>query len=114
MRMAVRPCQTVPPHQHVPSSCIAAMTRRVRSGVAEGDEDLIQHDLVEDRRSQRRADPQRSRVAWRQLRSIISPAPRAPASCKRGPYFDTTRAAGEFRRVVCRLARRRLWQIGGA
>src|SRR6185312_44561 len=31
MRMAVRPCHTVPPHQQVPSFCKAVMTRRVRS-----------------------------------------------------------------------------------
>ena len=28
IRMAVRPCQTVPPHQHVPSPWIVSMTRR--------------------------------------------------------------------------------------
>ena len=31
MRIAVRPCQTVTPAQQVPSSWIAAMTRRVVS-----------------------------------------------------------------------------------
>ena len=31
MRMAVRPCHTVPPHQQVPSACNAAITRWVRS-----------------------------------------------------------------------------------
>ena len=29
MRIAVRPCHTVPPHQQVPSACSAAITRRV-------------------------------------------------------------------------------------
>ena len=33
MRMAVRPCQTVPPHQHVPSSCMRRdHAPRLRSG----------------------------------------------------------------------------------
>jgi hypothetical protein len=32
MRIAVWPCQTVPPHQQVPSRWIPAITRRVRSG----------------------------------------------------------------------------------
>ena len=32
MRIAVRPCQTVPPHQHVPSACTPAMTRCVSAG----------------------------------------------------------------------------------
>jgi hypothetical protein len=32
MRIAVRPCHTVAPHQQVPSLCRAATTRRVRSG----------------------------------------------------------------------------------
>ena len=32
IRMAVRPCQTVPPHQQVPSACTASMTRCVVSG----------------------------------------------------------------------------------
>src|SRR5256884_482335 len=31
MRMAVRPCHTVPPAQHVPSACTPAITRRVSS-----------------------------------------------------------------------------------
>jgi hypothetical protein len=29
MRIAVRPCHTVVPHQQVPSACTAAATRRV-------------------------------------------------------------------------------------
>src|SRR5258708_5380025 len=33
MRMAVCPCHCVPPHQQVPSACIAAMTRRGSSGL---------------------------------------------------------------------------------
>ncbi|MDX6627891.1 MAG: hypothetical protein QOH00_137, partial [Gaiellales bacterium] len=32
MRIAVRPCQTVPPHQHVPSACTPATTRSVEAG----------------------------------------------------------------------------------
>src|SRR5262245_57280826 len=32
MRIAVRFCQTVTPHQQVPSACTASITRRVRSG----------------------------------------------------------------------------------
>ena len=31
IRIAVRPCQTVPPHQQVPSACSAAITRWVRA-----------------------------------------------------------------------------------
>ena len=31
MRIAARPCQTVPPHQHVPSACSSAIARRVCS-----------------------------------------------------------------------------------
>jgi hypothetical protein len=31
MRMAVHPCQTVEPHQQVPSACSRAMVRRVFS-----------------------------------------------------------------------------------
>src|ERR1700675_319260 len=33
MRIAVCPCQTVPPHQHVPSPWTRAITSRVRSGL---------------------------------------------------------------------------------
>src|SRR6266480_3942672 len=33
MRIAVWPCQTVPPHQQVPSPCTRAITSRVRSGL---------------------------------------------------------------------------------
>ena len=47
MRIAVRPCQTVPPHQQVPSAWIAAITRSVALGVAERDEHLVQHDVVQ-------------------------------------------------------------------
>jgi hypothetical protein len=32
MRMAWRPCHTVPPHQHVPSSWMPAIARAVTSG----------------------------------------------------------------------------------
>ena len=32
MRIAMFPCHEVPPHQHVPSCWIAAITRRVTSG----------------------------------------------------------------------------------
>ena len=32
MRIAVRPCQTVPPHQHVPSAWTPAITRSVSAG----------------------------------------------------------------------------------
>ena len=48
MRMAVRPCQTVPPHQQVPSACTAAMTCVRDLGRAERHEHLVQHDVVED------------------------------------------------------------------
>ena len=52
-RIAARPCQTVPPHQQVPSAWTAATTR-ASSAVAERDEHLIEHDLVEDVVARRR------------------------------------------------------------
>ncbi len=47
IRIAARPCQTVGPHQHVPSSWIAAITARVVSSSAERHQHLIQHHIVE-------------------------------------------------------------------
>jgi len=45
MRMAARPCQTVPPHQQVPSAC----RRRWRGGyfvVPERDQHLVEYHLI--------------------------------------------------------------------
>ena len=43
MRIASRPCQTVPPTQHVPSAWMRATALGRR-----GDEHLVEHDVVED------------------------------------------------------------------
>jgi hypothetical protein len=46
IRMAVCPCQTVPPHQQVPSSWISEITRG-RLCIAEGYQYLIENDCIE-------------------------------------------------------------------
>ena len=63
IRIAAIPCHVVPPSQHVPSAWTAAITRRVKSSISarprrrrrrrEPDEDLVEHDVVEDRHARR-------------------------------------------------------------
>ena len=107
MRIAVRPCQTVPPHQQVPSSWIAAITRRVVVGVAERDQHLIEDDVVEDLVAGRRAAPRRSARRGGSSARSARPAPARPSDAQRGPHLDAARAPRQLRRVVRGLARRR-------
>jgi hypothetical protein len=48
MRIAVLPCQTVPPHQQVPSSCTRRMTSFVFRFVTERDEHLVADAFIQD------------------------------------------------------------------
>jgi hypothetical protein len=47
MRIAVRPCHLVRPHEQGPSRCTRSITSRVEGIVAEGDQHLIENDFVQ-------------------------------------------------------------------
>ncbi len=51
MRISRWPCQVVPPTQHVPSRCTASITASVRPRVPDADEDLVEDDVVVNRRA---------------------------------------------------------------
>src|SRR5207244_13196537 len=77
MRIAVRPCHTVPPHQHVPSSWIPAITRRVVSG--EPNDTSTWLSTTSFRTSKPAAEsPSANRAAQWQQRSINSASPLRP------------------------------------
>src|SRR5580704_9012782 len=78
MRIAARPCHTVPPHQHVPSFCKAAITARVLSSPPNDTSTWLS---VTSFKISYPApfSPSANRVAPRQLRSINSSSPRLPS-----------------------------------
>ena len=99
MRMAVCPCQTV---RAAPAGPVVLDGGDDGAGafrLAEGDEDLIQHDLVEDGVAcvaQTLGEARRlAAVALDHLGQ-----PRATQRLQRGPDLDATRAAREFRREL--------------
>ena len=47
IRVAVRPCQTVPPHQQTPPACKPSITARVTSGAPKDTSSWFEHDVVE-------------------------------------------------------------------
>ena len=68
-----------PPIQQVPSRCTASMTRSVSVGVAEGDEHLVEHDVVHDLDAAAR-QLSANRRASAQQRSTSSATPSRPSS----------------------------------
>ena len=74
MRMAARPCQTVPPHQQVPSDWIPEMTRFVISASPKATSTWLRTTSLS---TSYPADcnPSAKRLAWRQLRSTSSATP---------------------------------------
>jgi hypothetical protein len=96
MRIAVRPCQTVGPHQQVPSACRRAITRSVFSGIAERDQHLVDDHLVQNFKAGL-FSPAANRRAWLEVRSTMAghalPAERAQA----GPQLHAAGAAGQLR-----------------
>ena len=102
MRMAVRPCHTVPPHQQVPVLLEAAIARSVFSGVAEGHQHLVQHHLVQNLESGRRS-PSANRRARRQLPSISSARPASAQALQRRPHLDAPRPPRQLGNVLRRL-----------
>ena len=103
MRIAVRPCQTVPPHQHVPSACSAGDHALRLRRLAERDEHLVEHDVVEDLVA-------RGGEALGEARGLPAVAldqlgqPRAAERAQRRPDLDAARAARELGREVGRVA----------
>src|SRR5436190_1723717 len=74
MRMAVCPCQIVPPHQQVPSAWIAAITRLVVSA-SPNDTSTWLSTTSFSTLQPAAASPSAKRRAWRQVRSIRSANP---------------------------------------
>ena len=103
MRIAVRPCQTVPPHQHVPSACTPATTRSRLRGLAERDEHLVEHDVVEDLVARRGEALGEARGMPAVALDEVVEA-RAAERAQRRPDLDAARAARELGRVVGRIA----------
>ena len=98
MRSAWRPCQTVPPAQHVPSAWIRATALGER-----GDEHLVEHDVVEDLRA---ALAQQSREQ-RRLRAVALDQLGDAAAAERAQRGVEREAAGAARglgRVVVVVA----------
>ena len=114
MRIAVRPCQTVMPHQHVPSACTPATTRCVSAGSPNETSTWLRTTSLRISWPAARR-PSAKRAAWRQLRSIRSSRPLRPERAERGPDVDAARPARELRRVVGRIAQARLGRqvLGG-
>ena len=81
IRIAALPCQTVPESQHVPSSCTPfTVASRQRVVVAEADEHLVEHDLVQDLDAGLGAEQLREARAWSQQRSTIAAMPSLPSA----------------------------------
>ena len=94
MRMAVFPCQTVGPHQHVPSVCRRAITRDVFSAVAKRDQNLVEHDIIQNLEAGG-AQPQRQ-IAARGSRFVRqSPAIPAFPNCRSPAHSSMPRARRE-------------------
>ena len=100
MRMAVWPCQTVPPHQQVPSAWIAAITRLRGVGIAERHQHLVQHHVVQHlgSRPPRSPSAKRVRVPAAALDQVGQPA--AAQRAQRRPDLDAARAPRKLGRVI--------------
>ena len=93
MRIAVCPCHTVPPHQQVPSSCSAAITRSVASA-SPNDTSTWFSATSFNTRCPAASSPAANRRAWRQVRSSISATPVRPSD-RRAAHTSTPRARRE-------------------
>src|SRR5262249_11717932 len=107
IRIAWRPCHTVPPHQHVPSSCTPATTRCVSSGAPNDTSTWFNTTSL--RISKPAPDkPPATRLAHRQLRSIISHSPLRPKDLT-AAQMSTPRARRESSETYCEGSRRAPW-----
>src|SRR2546429_3439082 len=76
--IAVSPCQTVPPHQHVPSSWTRRITSRVTSGrLKDTNTWLITTSFSTSKPAFR--SPWANRCAWAHVRSISAHSPDLPS-----------------------------------
>ncbi len=103
MRMAGRPCQTVPPHQQVPSAWTAATIRSVTSALAEGHQDLVEHYVVENLVSR----PPTVRTQTGEPSGSCARSGRQPVAAEREqrrPDLDPPAAPGHLGGVVGRVA----------
>ena len=102
--MAARPCQTVPPHQQVPSALDRRDHARASVSGAEGEPVPDSKSPRSERRDQPSADHQRSAPPARQVRSTRSARPDAAERAQRGPHLHAARPPRGLGRVMHRLA----------
>jgi len=113
IRIAPRPCQIVPPTQHVPSRWIDAMTAAVRSsgpavvvgGRSEADQDLVEDDIVEDRDPGRGGEPLRDPAGERAASVYELGGAGSTERAERGVDAEASGVARRFGYVVVRLVR---------
>ena len=103
--MTAFPCQVPPPNHAVPSSWSRCTTSRVRSSeFVEPDEDLVEHDLVEDLDARIEGklvgEPARQRAA--SLDELDDPG--SAQRAQRRVDGEAARAAGELRDEVAGIA----------
>src|SRR5215510_5320876 len=106
MRIAARPCHTVPPHQQVPSAWIASITRRVVSSSPKETSAWLSTTSFSISYPAAR-NPSAKRDAWRQHLSIRSASPALPRE-RSADQISTPRADARpraRRRSRCRKAR---------
>ncbi len=112
MRMAVRPCHSVPPPQQMPSCWMRSMTARVFSGVPNDTSTwLITTSFRISKPAARR--PAAKRWAWPQVRIDEVRDALATQRSQARPQLGTPRATGHFGRVVHGLTKVALDEIGG-
>ena len=104
IRIAVSPCQTVGPHQQVPSAWSAAITRRVRSASPNETSTWFSTTSFSTRCPAARS-PSAKRRAWRQQRSTSSASPARP-SARSAAHTSTPRARRESSGVKSAGSRR--------
>src|ERR1700675_246654 len=102
--MAVSPCQTVPPHQQVPSSWTRRITSRVTSGRPKDTNTwLITTSFSTSKPAPR--SPRANRCAWAHVRSISAHSPDLPSDFS-AAHNSTPRARLDASGVWCIGSRR--------
>src|SRR4051812_10142158 len=106
-RIAVCPCQTVAPHQQVPSSWMATITRRVRSGSPKDTRTWLSTTSLSTR-NPAAAKASAKRAASRQCRSTISASPDRPSD-RRAAHASTPRGRRDTSGVYSDAL---MWSLG--
>ncbi len=104
MRIAARPCHTVPPHQQVPSACTARDHAPGACVVAERDQHLVGDDVVQHLVAGGAQALGEAVARGGSVRSTRSATPGAAEGAQRRPDLDAARPPRHLRHVVVRLA----------